>query len=104
MESRSCLHDSLTAFAKACPEHLVLRDHVDPSQPYKYYVRGKGCTLGVLFEDSINVYFEWLTEHGSWVSYGPEIRYKAWSKRELARLVAGGVWEVETDAPVYLAA
>lgn len=62
---------------------------------YKYCLRGKGCTLGVLFETSVDVCFEWLTENGQPVSYKPEIRYKAWPKREVARLLDEGVWEPE---------
>lgn len=60
---------------------------------YKYCLRGKGCTLGVLFETSTCVCFEWLTESGQIVDYRPELRYKAWPKREVARLVAEGVWD-----------
>lgn len=89
---------ALREFFKACPEGLCLCEQPDPQQSYKYFVCGKGCTLGVLFEDSVNVYFEWLTEGGVPVTYEPAIRYKAWSKREVARLVAAGVWEVEGAA------
>lgn len=60
---------------------------------YKYCLQGKGCTLGVLFETSTRVCFEWLTEEGQVVDYRPELRYKAWPKREVARLVAEGWWE-----------
>ena len=60
---------------------------------YKYCLKGKGCTLGVLFETSTDVFFEWLTEDGGTVPYRPELRYKAWPKREVARLVQRGVWE-----------
>lgn len=85
---------SLQEFTKSAPEGFTPSDRLDPSQSYKYFVSGKGSTLGVLFEDSINVYFEWLTEHGQPVDYPPKIRYKAWPKREFARLIAAGVWEV----------
>lgn len=67
---------------------------------YKYFVRGKGCTLGVLFEDSVNVYFEWLTEGGQLVEYGPHLRYRFWSKREFARLMSIGVWEPAVELAV----
>ncbi|MEF8796593.1 MAG: hypothetical protein V5A48_09075 [Salinivenus sp.] len=60
---------------------------------YKYCLRGKGCTLGVLFETSTCVCFEWLEENGQAVDYRPELRYKAWPKREVTRLVAEGWWE-----------
>lgn len=81
-------------FRKACPVHLRLHEEPGQAQRYKYFLTGKGCTLGVLFEDSVNVYFEWLTEDGAMVTYRPEIRYKAWPKREVARLIAAGVWDV----------
>ncbi|MEX0601135.1 MAG: hypothetical protein WD021_06730 [Rhodothermales bacterium] len=79
-----------------CPEQ---RCRLDPSR-YKYFVRGKGCMLGVLFEDTLNVYFEWLTEEGRVVDYGPELRYRCWTKREFARLMAVGVWEPEAELAV----
>lgn len=60
---------------------------------YKYCLQGKGCTLGVLFETSTCVCFEWLTEEGQVVDYRPELRYKAWPKRMVARLVAEGWWD-----------
>ena len=66
---------------------------------YKYCLCGKGCRLGVLFETSTNVCFEWLTEDGRVVDYPPEIRYKAWPKREVQRLVSMGVWQPESAAP-----
>ena len=66
---------------------------------YKYCLRGKGCTLGVLFETSTCVCFEWLTENGQVVSYRPELRYKAWPKRTVARLVEEGWWEPEPEPP-----
>ena len=80
-------------FQKACPVNCCLSERPDPDRRYKYYACGKGCTLGVLFEDTLNIYFEWLTEDGRLVEYPPEIRYKAWPKREFARLVHAGVWE-----------
>ena len=71
---------------------------------YKYCLKGKGCTLGVLFESSTDVYFEWLTENGRPVEYRPELRYKSWSKHEVARLVHKGVWEPTTGETAALAA
>lgn len=89
---------TLRAFVKAAPSGF--RPCSQPGcQEYKYFVCGKGCTLGVLFETSINVYFEWLTEDGGPVDYAPEIRYKAWPKREFERLLAAGVWEVTEEGP-----
>jgi hypothetical protein len=80
---------------KAAPSSVRFSDRPCCGGCYKYCLRGKGCTLGVLFETSVDVCFEWLTEDGHPVSYGPEIRYKAWPKREVARLMADGVWEPE---------
>ena len=88
----------LDQFVRSCPVGLRLYDEPNPDQSYKYLIAGKSCTLGVLFEDSVNVYFEWLTERGERVTYAPEIRYKSWPKREVARLVSAGIWEV-TGAP-----
>jgi hypothetical protein len=88
---------TLDTFKKACPVGLCLHDRPCQQACYKYFLKGKGCTLGVLFEDSVNVYFEWLTEDGTVVDYGPDIRYKARPKREMARLIRAGVWEAETD-------
>jgi hypothetical protein len=85
--------DLLKEFQKACPEGFCVCEKPMPGQQYKYFVSGKGCTLGVLFEDSINVYYEWLEEDGEPVDYPPEIRYKWWSKQDLARLLSIGVWE-----------
>ena len=90
--------DSLRDFKKACPVGLCLHEQPCADQTYKYYVCGKECCLGVLFEDSVNVYFEWLTEREQPVEYPPEIRYKAWPKREFSRLLAEGVWEVTSLA------
>ena len=87
---------SFCAFEKAAPCSLCLPERPRPAESsYKYLLCGKGCTLGVLFEDSANVYFEWLTEKGRSVAYGREIRYKARPKRVLARLIAAGVWQPE---------
>ena len=82
------LHD----FIKAAPEGFRPRPTLAPDTSYKYFVHGKGCTLGVLFEDSVNVYFEWVLENERPVDYPPEIRYKAWPKHEFARLMVAGVW------------
>ena len=87
---------SFCAFKKAAPCSLPLPERPCPGQAnYKYLLCGKGCTLGVLFEDSAHVYFEWLTEAGRPVGYGRDIRYKARPKRVLARLIAAGVWQPE---------
>ena len=83
----------LQEFVKAAPEGFQPSERPGASHTYKYYVSGKDCTLGVLFENSVNVYFEWLTERGYPVNYPAAIRYKAWPKREFARLMTKGVWE-----------
>jgi hypothetical protein len=80
-------------FIKACPLGFCLHERCSLGHPYKYFACGKGCVLGVLFEDSLNVYFEWVAENGRLTDYGPELRYKYWPKHEFARLVAAGVWE-----------
>jgi hypothetical protein len=67
---------------------------------YKYCLKGKGCTLGVLFETSGRVFFEWIAEDGGVVDYAPRLRYKAWPKHEVARLVEGGVWEPAPADPL----
>lgn len=85
--------ESLHEFVKSAPAGFLPRGRCDLGHAYKYYVHGKGCTLGVLFEDSLHIYFEWLREDGLVVEYGPEIRYRAWPKREFARLMRAGVWE-----------
>jgi len=64
---------------------------------YKYCLEGKGCTLGVLFETSCDVFFEWLTEDGQPVDYPPRLRYKSWPKREVCRLLRSGVYEPVTS-------
>lgn len=82
-------------FRKAAPVGLCLHERACPERcRYKYFVEGKGCTLGVLFEDSVNVYFEWLAEDGTSVEHPAEIRYKFWPKREFTRLLRLGVWEI----------
>jgi hypothetical protein len=87
---------SFRAFQKAAPCSLALPERPRPDEAtYKYLLRGKGCTLGVLFEDSTHVYFEWLTEESRPVAYGREVRYKARPKRVFARLMAAGVWQPE---------
>ena len=90
---------SFDAFCKACPESLRLTEKPDSRTTYKYYLVGKGCVLGVLFEDSVALYFEWIAEQGAQVRYPPRLRYKAWPKREVARLIRAGVWEAETVKP-----
>ena len=87
----------LEAFRKEALEGFTV--HLLPGKGrYKYYLEGKGSRLGVLFEDTLNVYYEWLTEEGEPVPYGPELRYKWFAKHELAQLILQGVWEV-TEAP-----
>lgn len=87
--------ESFRQFRKSAPSCLCLHERPCPEEcAYKYFARGKGCTLGVLFEDSVNIYFEWLTEEGEPVDYPAEIRYKFWPKREFTRLLRMGVWEV----------
>lgn len=81
-------------FLRAAPCDFRFRETADPDRPYKFFVRGKNCTLGVIFESSVHIYFEWLYEDGRLVEYDPEIRYKSWTKREFTRLVAAGVWDI----------
>ena len=85
--------DHLRAFVKAAPVGFQPCARCTLAHDYKYFVSGKGCTLGVLFEDTLNVYFEWLIEDDCLVDYPPHVRYKAWPKREFARLMGAGVWE-----------
>ena len=85
---------TLEEFAKVAPAGFAPTDRPAPDQTYKYFVTGKGCTLGVLFESSVYVCFEWLTEHGRPVEYPADIRYKAWTKKEFSRLLTSGFWEV----------
>ena len=86
--------DSFLTFLKDAPCAFCPRETCEPEQQgYKYYLCGKGCTLGVLFEDTLNVHFEWLTENGRRVEYAPHLRYRSWPKREVARLMSEGVWE-----------
>lgn len=93
--------NAFRAFKKAAPCGLCLPETPCPGKcSYKYFVEGKGCTLGVLFEDSVSIYFEWLTECGLPVEYAPEIRYKAWPKREFERLLRLGVWDVTSAGAV----
>jgi len=88
----------LEEFEKAAPVNFTVCDQ--PGRAcYKYCLRGKGCTLGVLFETSTCVCFEWLMEDGKMVEYRPELRYKAWPKRTVARLVSEGWWEPEATTP-----
>jgi hypothetical protein len=93
---------TLCQFKKDCPFGMKLHDRPCCGR-YKYKMCGKGCTLGVLFENSVNVYFEWLTEDGTPVTYGPDIRYKAWPKHEVARLIRKGIWEAEAAEPAVAA-
>jgi hypothetical protein len=81
-------------FLQSAPAQFQFHSRPDPERSYKFFVRGKGCTLGILFETSVDIYFEWLYEDGQLVDYDPDIRYKAWPKHEFTRLVAAGVWEI----------
>lgn len=85
---------ALKEFEKASPSWIQLHDEPTPGQAYKYFIHGKGCTLGVLFEDSVNIYFEWLRENDEPVTHPKHIRYRAWPKREFTRLLMQGVWEL----------
>lgn len=85
--------EEIKSFVKAAPVGFVPEARCTFAHSYKYFVEGKGSLLGVLFEDSVDVYFEWLMEEGSVVPYGPSVRYRSWPKREFARLMAAGVWE-----------
>jgi hypothetical protein len=82
----------LTNFEKEAPVGFSFCDRACTGC-YKYCLQGKGCTLGVLFETSCDVFFEWLTEDGQPVDYPPRLRYKSWPKREVARLLSSGVYE-----------
>jgi hypothetical protein len=94
---------TLQGFKKEAPARLALSERACCAQDdYKYCLCGKGCVLGVLFETSVDVHFEWLTEKGCPVPYGPEIRYKSWPKREVARLIQQGVWEATPTDEVAL--
>ena len=84
-------------FCKDCPVGFEPCERVDPSCRYKYFLCGKGCTLGVLFEDSVNLYLEWIAEDGSYVPYPADLRYKAWPKHEVAKLMTRGVWEASQE-------
>ncbi len=82
----------LTDFEKEAPVGFSFCNE-SCSGCYKYCLEGKGCRLGVLFENSCDVFFEWLTEDGEPVPYPPRLRYKSWPKREVARLLRLGVYE-----------
>ena len=89
---------TLEAFIKAAPEDFRLCQRAGRAQ-YKYFVEGKGCVLGVLFETSTHICFEWLTEDGAAVEYPAAIRYKAWPRHEFRRWLALGIWEVTGQGP-----
>ncbi|MFW5972923.1 MAG: hypothetical protein ACOCTG_02940 [Bacteroidota bacterium] len=82
----------LAAIEKNAPEGFTFQK-APFGHAYRYYLSGKGCLLGVLFQDSTHIYFEWLTERDRPVRYSAEIRYEAWRRTDFARLVAAGVWE-----------
>ena len=89
-------------FCKACPASLALTEQPEASTCYKYLLCGKGCVLGVLFEDTTEVYFEWVHEDEAVVAYPPRLRYKSWPKRTVADLIQRGVWEAEPTRPLDL--
>ncbi|WP_022835227.1 hypothetical protein [Salisaeta longa] len=83
---------TLETFRKEAPAGFTFNKR--PGQhAYKYVLHGKNCQLGVLFETSTDVYFEWLSEDDASVVYPPRLRYRAWPKHEVARLLNAGVWE-----------
>ncbi|MEM8600416.1 MAG: hypothetical protein AAGF99_10885 [Bacteroidota bacterium] len=88
------------AFRKACPADLVFTERPSPATHYKYLLCGKGCVLGVLFEDSVALYFEWVIEDGNAVAYPPSVRYKSWPKCTVADYIRRGVWEAEPVRPL----
>ncbi|MEL6770183.1 MAG: hypothetical protein AAFP18_03885 [Bacteroidota bacterium] len=87
-------------FCKACPASLTLTERPSAATSYKYLLCGKGCVLGVLFEDSVAVYFEWVTEDEAVVDYPPPVRYKSWPKSTVAGYIRRGVWEAEPVRPL----
>lgn len=89
---------TLEAFVKAAPEGFQPRP-CPGNATYKYFVEGKGCLLGVLFETSTHICFEWLAEDGTQVAYPAAIRYKAWPRHEFQSWLAMGVWEVTGQGP-----
>jgi len=89
---------ALTDFVKEAPVGFSFCNQ-SCSGCYKYCLEGKGCTLGVLFESSCDVYLEWLTENGEPVAYPPRLRYKSWPKREVMRLLRKGVYEPVSAPP-----
>ena len=84
---------TLSDFQAAAPAGWQPSPRLVPATRYKYLVEGKGCTLGVLFETSTHVHFEWIEEGGEPVPYAAHLRYKAWEKTEFVRLMALGVWQ-----------
>lgn len=94
---------TLDQFLKESPVGFSVRPEPEPDTVYKYFLRGKGATLGVLFESSTHLFFEWVLEDGRPVYYRPEIRYKAWPKHRVARQLGQGVWEVIAERPGDLA-
>ena len=90
---------TLDAFLKECPADFSVDPEPRSATSYKYYLRGKGATLGVLFENSTHLFFEWVLEEGRPVSYRPELRYKAWPKHRVADWLRSGLWEIENEQP-----
>lgn len=93
------MSESASSFVKNAPVGFELNEQPFGHE-YQYYLTGKGCVLGVLFQDSTHVYFEWLLESGEPVSYRAGLRYKAWSKPHFQQLVSCGIWEPTCDAGV----
>ncbi len=89
---------TLDAFVKAAPEGFTPCSRPG-TDTYKYFIEGKGCRLGVLFETSTHICFEWLTEDGAAAQYPAALRYKAWPRYEFRRWLAMGVWEVTGQGP-----
>ncbi len=85
-----------TDFRHDSPVALVL--NAAPGQHhYRYFFARGGRLLGVLFHTSTHVAFEWIEEDGLPVAYGPEVRYRMWSKNDATLLVDAGFYEMSAD-------
>jgi hypothetical protein len=85
------------AFRRDAPSSLVL-NAAPGLHSYRYFLAREGRLLGVLYHTSTHVAFEWITEGGALVPYGPEVRYRTMSKRDVALLVEAGLFEVGCEA------
>jgi hypothetical protein len=85
------------AFLRSAPCSLSLGRSAG-EHDYRYYLVGKDCVLGVLFHTTTHVGFEWIGEGGAPVAYDATIRYRLWSKSDVATLVRRGVYEFEHEA------